>query len=172
MWIYTEQTVLKIFSTFNIFEQLVLALKNRVFLEIFHCIEYTFYIQDFWATSLALKNRVALKFSLYWAYIFIIQEFWVTCDFFKPGGLPLPPPRTPMSTELINPKLLKRISTGCLGLRFILTHIKAHLAMVLQNALHAQWESRWQFHQHLKHSTQSYNTGWDSSDSESQASTA
>jgi len=32
---------------FRIFEQLELALKNRVFPEIFHCIEYTFYIQDF-----------------------------------------------------------------------------------------------------------------------------
>jgi len=33
--------------TFRIFEQLALALKNRVCPEIFHCIEYVFYIQEF-----------------------------------------------------------------------------------------------------------------------------
>ena len=36
--------------------------ENRVSPEIFHCIEYIFTIQDFWATALALKNRVALEF--------------------------------------------------------------------------------------------------------------
>ena len=41
---------LKIFTVLNIlriFEQLALALKNRVCPGIFYCIEYTFYIQDF-----------------------------------------------------------------------------------------------------------------------------
>jgi len=38
---------LKIFSPFSIFEQLALALKNRVFPEIVHCIGYIlFIIQD------------------------------------------------------------------------------------------------------------------------------
>jgi len=43
-WIYT---VFKNFSPFTIFEKLALALKNQSCPEIFHCIEYTFYIQDF-----------------------------------------------------------------------------------------------------------------------------
>ena len=43
-WIYT---VFKIFSLFTNFEKLALALKNQSCPEIFHCIEYTFYIQDF-----------------------------------------------------------------------------------------------------------------------------
>jgi len=42
-WIYTEYIVLNIFSPFDIFEQLELALKNRVCPKIFHCIEYIFY---------------------------------------------------------------------------------------------------------------------------------
>jgi len=40
-------TVLKFFSPFTIFEQLALALKKQSCPENFHCIEYTFYIQDF-----------------------------------------------------------------------------------------------------------------------------
>jgi len=40
-------TVLNILFTFRISEQLALALKNSVCPEIFHCMEYTFYIQDF-----------------------------------------------------------------------------------------------------------------------------
>jgi len=42
-----EFNVLNIFFTFRIFQQLALALKNRVCPDIFHGIEYTFYIQDF-----------------------------------------------------------------------------------------------------------------------------
>jgi len=39
-------TVLKYFLSFRIFEDLALALKNRVCPENCHCIEDTFYIQD------------------------------------------------------------------------------------------------------------------------------
>ena len=47
------------FLLFRIFEQLALALKNTVYPEIFHCIEYVFFIiQDFWATSACPENRV------------------------------------------------------------------------------------------------------------------
>ena len=63
-WIYTEWTVSIMFSTFKIFEQLVLPLKNRVCLEIFHCIEYTFYIPDFWETCACNEKQSCLKFSL------------------------------------------------------------------------------------------------------------
>jgi len=46
--LYIENTALKIFSPFSIFEQLALVLKNRVFPEFFHCINYIlFIIQDF-----------------------------------------------------------------------------------------------------------------------------
>jgi len=51
------------------FEQLALALTNRVCPEIFHCIEIFFIIQDFWATCACPENRVCP-------------------EFFKPGGLP------------------------------------------------------------------------------------
>ena len=47
---YTEYTVLKIFSPFRIFEQLSLALKNRVCPEIFHCMEYIFNHSGFLTT--------------------------------------------------------------------------------------------------------------------------
>jgi len=43
-WIHT---VWKIFSPFTIVKQPALALKKQSYPEIFHCIEYTFYIQDF-----------------------------------------------------------------------------------------------------------------------------
>ena len=96
-WIYT---VSKIFSPFTIFEQLALALKKQSFPwnfslywihflpfrifeqlcacpekqsspEIFHCIEYAFSIQDFWATCMRLpwKTEGALN-SQHWLYIF------------------------------------------------------------------------------------------------------
>ena len=66
-WIYT---VLDIFSPFTIFEQLALALQKQSCPEIFHCIEYTFYIQDFWATlCLPWKTELPRNFSLYWIYI-------------------------------------------------------------------------------------------------------
>ena len=62
-------TVLNILFPFRISEQLTLALKNNVCPEIFHCIEYTFYIQDFWATcAYPQKQRVSWSFLLYWIY--------------------------------------------------------------------------------------------------------
>jgi len=129
-------TVLNILFTFRIFEQLALALKNRVAinsmydmyflhsgflsnlhlpwktvcLEIFHCIEYTFYIQDFWATCACPEDRVALEFFTVFNYFLSFKIFEqlalalkteFALKFFKPGGAaaPLdPPPRTPMLT--------------------------------------------------------------------------
>jgi len=70
---YTLNTLLKYFSPYRISEQLALTLKNRICPEIFHCIGYTFHIQDFWATL-----RLPWNFSSWW------------------GGS-LPPPRTPIS---------------------------------------------------------------------------
>jgi len=40
-------TVLKCFLSSRIFEQFALALVNGVCSEIFHCVGYNFYIQDF-----------------------------------------------------------------------------------------------------------------------------
>jgi len=71
---------------FRIFEQLALALKNRVCPEkqscpeIFHCSEIFFIIQDFWATCACPENRVCP-------------------ENFKDKGAAAPhdpPPRTPM----------------------------------------------------------------------------
>ena len=120
-WIYTEYTALNIFSLFSIFEQLALALKSRFELkfftvfkyffiiqdfwatyvcpENFHCIEYTFYIQDFWQLALALKNRVALKFFTVLKYYLLFRNFEqlalvlkteFALKFFKPGSATTP----------------------------------------------------------------------------------
>jgi len=67
--------VFKYFLSFRIFEQLALALKNRVCPEFFHCMENTFCIQNFEQVALALKNRAALEFSLYWIRIFYHSGF-------------------------------------------------------------------------------------------------
>jgi len=106
-----EFTVLNVLFILQNFEQLALALKNslpwkcslhwnkyfwvtcacsenRVFPEIFHCIEYSFYIQDFWATcGLPWKTECALN-SLYWIYIFYHSEFWTTCACPEKQNLP------------------------------------------------------------------------------------
>ena len=96
-WIYT---VFKIFSPFTIFG---LALKKQSCPENFHCIEYTVYIQIFWATCacpekqscpefftvlqyflsfrifkqlvLALKNRVTLKIFTVLNILFAFRSF-------------------------------------------------------------------------------------------------
>jgi len=63
------------------FEQLSLALKNRVALEFFTVLKYFLSFRIFEQLALALKTEFALKF-------------------FKPGGAagpPDPPPRTPMT---------------------------------------------------------------------------
>jgi len=104
---------LKIFSPFSIFEQLTLALKNRVFPENFNCIDHVlnilFIIQEFWATC-ACAEKQSCPENFHWIEIFcIIQEFWATCacpenricsKIFQAGGssLPLPNhrPGTPM----------------------------------------------------------------------------
>ena len=136
------------FLLFRSFEQHALALKNRGYPGICHCMEYTFYIQEFWATcmripwktefaliffavlnmyflsfmifeqlALALKNRVVQEFFAVWNILFpfwifvqlacacpekhrvswiycteciffIIQEFWVTCACHENRGYP------------------------------------------------------------------------------------
>jgi len=100
-------TVLNIyFLLFRIFEQLALALENRGCPGMFHCMEYTFYTQEFWETcmrlpwktkgalifftvlnmyllsfrifeqlALALKNRVAQKFFSVWNILFTFRMF-------------------------------------------------------------------------------------------------
>jgi len=68
------------FLLFKIFEQLALALKNRVALEFFAVLKYILLFWIFEELAVALKTEFALKI-------------------FKPGGEaapPAPPPRTPM----------------------------------------------------------------------------
>jgi len=57
-------TVLNVLFTFRIFEQLALALKNRVYLEIFHCIAYIFTFRIFEQHALALKFLSVSKYYL------------------------------------------------------------------------------------------------------------
>jgi len=101
-----EFTVLNVFFILQNFEQLALALKNRVCPENFHSIQYSFYIQDFWATwacpekqsvpwihcieyiflsfrilnkpALALKNRICPEIFHCIEIFFIFQYFWAT----------------------------------------------------------------------------------------------
>jgi len=86
-------TALNIVFTFRIFEQLVLALKNRV------CPEFTvlnIYILPFiilnnlrlpWKTGFALKFFTVLKYFLSFR---IFEQNRVCPEFFKPGGRPPP----------------------------------------------------------------------------------
>ena len=67
------------FLSFRIFEQLALALKNRVALEFFTCIEIIFIIQDFWATCACPENRSFPELFRCIEYTFYIQEFWAIC---------------------------------------------------------------------------------------------
>jgi len=78
-WIYAEYIALKTFSPFSIFEQLALALKNRVFPEILHCIGYIlFIIQDFWATCACPDKQIWSEIIHCIEISFIIQDFWAT----------------------------------------------------------------------------------------------
>ena len=93
--------------TFRIFEQLALALKNRVALKFFTVLKYFFIIQDLWATCASPENKVCPEFTILNIYFlpfrifeqlalalkntsspeifhcieifFIIQDFWATC---------------------------------------------------------------------------------------------
>jgi len=71
---------IEIILSFRIFEQLALALKNRVYLEFTYWM-HIFYHSGFEELALALKNRVALKFFTVLKYFFINQEFWATCPY-------------------------------------------------------------------------------------------
>jgi len=60
---------------------------SRICPDIFHCIKYSFYIQDVWATCVCPENRVCLN-SLYLIYIFYHSEFWTTCACPEKQNLP------------------------------------------------------------------------------------
>ena len=84
-WIHCIQN----FSTFKIFTQLTLSLKNRVCPEIFHCIEYIFYhsgcLSNF---ALAVrKQSMPWNFSLCWINFFIL-DIRATCAWPEKQGVP------------------------------------------------------------------------------------
>ena len=93
---YTPNALLKIFSPFRIFEQLARALKTRVCLENFHCIEYIFYHTGFLSKfALALKNRVCPELTVLNIYILSFRIFdqlalslktELVLKVFEPGG--------------------------------------------------------------------------------------
>ena len=65
--------VFSILFTFRTFEQLLLALENRVCW--IHCIECIFYPSEFWTTcACSEKHSLPWKFSLHWN-----NDFWGTC---------------------------------------------------------------------------------------------
>ena len=63
------------FSSLRIFEQLALALKNRVALKIFRCFEIFFVIQDFEQLALVLKTKFAPKFFTGMKYYLSFRNF-------------------------------------------------------------------------------------------------
>jgi len=68
-------TALKYFLSFRVLEQLALVLKTEFDPEMFHCIEYTFYIQGYWATcACSGKQSLLWNLSLYWN-IFYLSGF-------------------------------------------------------------------------------------------------
>jgi len=73
------------FLSFRIIEHLALALKNSC-LEIFHCIEIFFIVQDFSPTRACPENRFCAE---------IFQDR-------GGGGPPEPAPRTPMAAIKFN----------------------------------------------------------------------
>ena len=70
-------TVVNILFTFRIFNNFRLPWK-QTFPEIFHCIEYTFYIQEFWATCVCPEKQRGLWIHST-EYIFYYLGFWATC---------------------------------------------------------------------------------------------
>ena len=81
-------TVLNFLVRFRIFGQLALALKNRVCPEIFYCVEYPFYIQDFWAICACPEKQSAPWINCTEYIFFIIQDFRgiaLALKIFKPG---------------------------------------------------------------------------------------
>jgi len=73
-------TVLKYFLSFRIFEQLALALKKRVALKIFIVWNILFTFRIFEQFALVLKSRVCPRIFHCIEYVFfIIQDFWATC---------------------------------------------------------------------------------------------
>ena len=81
-------------STFRIFEQLALALKNSV--PWIHCTEYIFFmIRDFWTAYACPDKQSSTEIFHCIEVFFIIQDFWATCawpenrvcpEIFQAGG--------------------------------------------------------------------------------------
>ena len=69
-------------------EQLALALKNRFCPENFHSIEYSFYIQDFWATWACPEKQSVTWIHCIEYMFFIIQNFEQTCACPEKQNLP------------------------------------------------------------------------------------
>ena len=95
-------TVLNKFFTFRIFEELALALQNRVCPE-FTVLNIYFYHSEFLSNLRLPWKTATLKIFTVLKNIFIIQDFWATCacpenrvcpEILQDGGLPpYPPPR-------------------------------------------------------------------------------
>ena len=95
------------FLSFRIFEQLALALKNRVPLEFFNLLKILFTFKIFEQLALALKNKVSLEFftalNMYFLSFRIFEQLALALKtesalkFFKPGRAADPLPRTPMN---------------------------------------------------------------------------
>ena len=78
-WIY--------FLLFRIFEQRRLPWKKQGCPEIFTVFDILFTLRIFEQLALALKNRVALN-SQYWIYIFYYSGFWATCACLEKQSFP------------------------------------------------------------------------------------
>ena len=120
------------------FEQLALALKNRVCSELFHCVEIFLIFQDFWAT-LHFSKKTVFPWIFHCIEIFVIfQDFWATCacpenrvcpETFEArdaATLPDPPPCTPVVSILLadaRRRDRRKWIVAQLSARPLLTHI-------------------------------------------------
>ena len=90
----TEGALNIYFLLFRIFQQLALALKNRVTLEFFTVLNILFTFRILEELALSLKNRVCPEFTvlnIYFLIFRIFQQLALALEFFKPGWAAVPP---------------------------------------------------------------------------------
>jgi len=90
-WIHCTEYV---FLSFRIFEQLALALKNRVPLEFFTVLRILFTFRIFEQLALALKNKVALEFftalNMYFLSFRMFEQLALAPKYFNTGEAAAP----------------------------------------------------------------------------------
>ena len=120
--------------------------------ENFHCMEYTFYIQNFWATALALKNRVALDFFTVFKYFLsfrIFEQLAFALKIFTVMNILF----TFIIFEQLALALKKRVCPGnfhCIEIYFIVQHFWATCAYPEKQTCPEIFHLHWEFLSNLR----------------------